>query len=91
MYFLTIVVAGDQQDFTQTPVDLFLQAVDFGLSKVPTTDLEMIFVEYSVRWSVREDVEMQSLLHGHDPFISFDEEKINKSSHISKSYQRFKY
>jgi hypothetical protein len=48
MCFLTIVVAGDQQDFTQTTVDLFLQTVDFGLLKAPTADLEMIFMEYNV-------------------------------------------
>jgi hypothetical protein len=74
--YLSIVVAGTDADFTPLAVGRFLRAVEFGLVKARTADIEIIFVEYNVSRSVRDDIEVPPPLTGRVRFIAVDNEAI---------------
>jgi hypothetical protein len=91
-HYLTIVVAGTEEDFTANALARFLRAVDFGLSKAPTADLEIIFVEYNVTHSARDAIEVPKLLEGHVRFISLSGaaiEEIGRRGSFPEPFQFF--
>jgi hypothetical protein len=68
--FLSIVVAGDDEDFVPAAFYHFLKAVDFGLAKAPCADIELIFVEYNVTESVHDKITVSPLLKGKVRFFA---------------------
>jgi hypothetical protein len=75
-YYLSIVVAGTEEELTPLAVGRFIKAVDFGLSKAPTATAEIIFVEYNVSRSVRSEIEVPPTLTDRIRFVSLDDEAI---------------
>jgi hypothetical protein len=77
--YMSIVVVGDDEDFTTERLERFLRVIDFGLSKAPTADIEVVFIEYGVQDSVRESIQVSPMLSKKVRFLRISESEIDAS------------